>query len=138
MFDLSSVVMLAGIACIAALFWQFRRLSERAQLYATQYCKQHQLQYLDIARHRGSFRISRRGPVWLTEFSFGFSSDREHRYEGQLTFANTRLVDVTMPVYRVPGEASPEQQSPPSTPAGSTSKPQRASKSYYDNDSYYH
>ncbi|MCC5879420.1 MAG: DUF3301 domain-containing protein [Idiomarina sp.] len=129
MFDLSSVIMLAGIACIAALFWQYRRLGERAQLYAAQYCKQHKLQYLDIARHRDSFRISRRGPVWTTQFNFGFSSDREHRYEGQLSFANARLVDVIMPVYRAPDE----------TPAASTqqrARPASGTGSYYENDTY--
>lgn len=138
MFDLTSVVMLASIACIAALFWQFRRLGERAQMYAMHYCKQHKLQYLDIARQRGSFRITRSGPVWLSGFTFGFSSDREHRYEGQLTFENTRLVNVTMPVYRTPDTPSPEQQPPPAADAGAQQATQRSAKSYYENDSYHH
>lgn len=100
MFDLHSVLGLAAIATIAGLFWQFRRLGERAQAHAQHYCKQHKLQYLDIARQHGKFRLSRRGPVWQTEFTFGFSSDREHRYEGTLIYANTRLQRVDMPVYR--------------------------------------
>lgn len=138
MFDLSSVVMLASIACIAALFWQFRRLGERAQMHAMHYCKQQKLQYLDIARQRGSFRITRRGPVWLSTFTFGFSSDREHRYEGLLTFQNTRLVDVTMPVYRTPQSATPEQQPPPSANMGAQKATQGSTKSYYESDSYHH
>lgn len=113
MFDLSSVLLLAGISVVVALFWQFRRLGERAQSYAQHYCKQHQLQYLDIARHSGNFILHRRGPVWKTTFSFGFSSDKEHRYEGQLIFANTRLVEVKMPVYRVPEDPQDPVRPPP-------------------------
>lgn len=113
MFDLSSILWLAGISVVAILFWQFRRLGERAQAYAQHYCKQHQLQYLDIARQRGSFKFNQQGPVWQTTFCFGFSSDKESRYEGHLIFANARLIKVEMPVYRVLEEANAQPQRPP-------------------------
>lgn len=133
MFDLSTVILLALISSIAAVFWQFRRLGERAQSYAQHYCKQHQLQYLDLARQHGRFTMGKRGPVWQTAFSFGFSSDRENRYEGELIFANTQLVKVSLPVYRVPdSEAS----------AGTTSTTQHSasgpSTDYRPTDWYRH
>ena len=132
MLNLSTVILLAFICTLAALFWQFRRLSERAQRYAQQYCKQHQLQYLDIARQRGSLKINKRGPVWQTSFSFGFSSDRENRYEGELVFANTQLVTVSMPVYRMPES---ELASPANTATqGGASK---AAADYRPNDWYH-
>lgn len=132
MFDLSTVMLLAFISVIVALFWQFRRLGERAQSYALNYCKQHQLQYLDIARQRGSLKISKRGPLWQTTFSFGFSSDRENRYEGELVFANTQLVKVHMPVYRVPESEAPP--SPSSAQHASSAPP----TDYRPNDWYRH
>lgn len=133
MFDLSTIVVLAFICAVAALFWQFRRLGERAQRYASQYCKQHQLQYLDIARQSGSLKISKRGPLWQTTFSFGFSSDRENRYEGELIFANTHLVKVSMPVYRVPDSETASGATPSTQHGASTS-----SNDYRPNDWYQH
>lgn len=100
MFDLSTVMMLAAVACIAGLFWQFRQLGEQAQRYAIHYCKQNQLQYLDIALYQMRLRLGRRGPYWHSRYRFGFSSDHESRYEGELQFSNRRLLKIEMPVYR--------------------------------------
>lgn len=135
MFDLSSIVWLAGISIVVTLFWQFRRLGERAQAYAQHYCKQHQLQYLDIARQQGSFKLTRQGPIWQTTFCFGFSSDKESRYEGHLVFANARLIKVQMPVYRVPDPIDTASVHAPQPTAQSNRQSPTASD-YRPNDWY--
>lgn len=131
MFDLTSVMLIALLSTIAALFWQIRQLGELAQQHAERYCRQHQLQYLDIARQRNRLSFSRgesgqRGPYWRTEFCFGFSSDREHRYEGTLVMANRRLLQIKTPVYRTTDDFT-QASIQPQTPL---------SKSYIEPDHY--
>lgn len=102
MFDLTSVLLLLLIAVIALLFWQFRQQSERAHFFAVQFCKQNQLQLLDINRSSGKFIWQKRGPAWLADYDFGFSSDHEQRYEGKLRMANLHLRKIDTPVFREP------------------------------------
>ncbi|RUO25402.1 DUF3301 domain-containing protein [Aliidiomarina minuta] len=107
MFDLTNVLLLMLIAVIALLFWQLRQQSERAHYFAVQFCKQNQLQLLDISRRKGKFSWQKRGPTWLADYNFGFSSDHEQRYEGTLRMANLQLRKIDTPVFREPEPAAP-------------------------------
>lgn len=102
MFDLTTVLLLMLVAVIALLFWQLRQQSERAHFFAVQFCKQNQLQLLDISRRSGKLSWQKQGPAWLADYNFGFSSDHEQRYEGTLRMANLQLRKIDTPVFREP------------------------------------
>lgn len=102
---LIDVVILLLLVLVISLFWQLRKQSEYATQQAQLYCKQHQLQFLDIAWEYGRPRKIGRHIGWFSRYRFGFSSDAETRYEGTLELLNIRLVDVKTPPYRIPSAA---------------------------------
>lgn len=99
---LADTLLLLLLVLVLWLFWQGRRQAEYARSYALRYCQQQQLQFLDIAWQRGRLRKVGRRIGWYSVFQFAFSSDREHRYEGELELLNLQLLRVTTPVYRLP------------------------------------
>lgn len=103
--NLTDLVLLLLLLVVVVLFWNWRRQEEQARHHAQRVCQQHELQLLDLARQSGRL-VLHRGPAWRAEFSFGFSSDGETRYEGVLTLHNLQLADVALPAHRV--NAPPE------------------------------
>lgn len=101
---LSDAILLIGVGFVGLLFWQGRRQAEFARAHAQRYCQQHGLQFLDIAWQGGKISKAGRHWGWLSRYQFAFSSDREHRYEGEITMLNLRLQNVDTPVYRLPDE----------------------------------
>lgn len=99
---LGDAILLFIVGFIVLLFWQGRRQAEQARRHVEHYCKQHQLQFLDIAWQRGRPAKWARHIGWLSTYEFGFSSDGESRYVGQAKLLNLRLVDVQVPPHRVP------------------------------------
>ncbi|RUO22550.1 hypothetical protein CWE08_05075 [Aliidiomarina iranensis] len=83
------------------LFWQWRLQEEHARKHAEAVCKQYNVQFLDIARSRGRPRFTPR-TGWEASFQFGFSSDIQTRYEGELLLLNLHLSDVRMPPHKAP------------------------------------
>lgn len=83
------------------LFWQWRLQEEHARKQAEAICKKYNVQFLDIARSRGRPRFTPR-TGWEAGFQFGFSSDIQTRYEGELVLLNLHLRDVTMPPHKAP------------------------------------
>jgi len=99
---LGDALLLLIILLMVVLFWQSRRQAEYARRHVENYCKKHQLQFLDIAWQGG--RPAKRGRYigWLSRYEFGFSSDGESRYVGQAVMLNLRLLEVNTPPYRLP------------------------------------
>ncbi|MDT7524781.1 MULTISPECIES: DUF3301 domain-containing protein [Idiomarinaceae] len=100
--QLSDAMLLIFIGFIIFLFWQGRRQAEQARRYAAAYCKNHQLQLLDIAWQAGRPARFERHWGWRSSYQFAFSSDGESRYEGELVMLNLRLLEVNTPAYRLP------------------------------------
>lgn len=108
MFNLYDLILLFAFLGICAAFWQWRQQDETARRYAQQLCKKHGLQLLDIARKSG--RLSwQNGPGWIARYQFGFSSDREKRYEASLELFNLRLKEHHIPPHRAPAEPPTQQ-----------------------------
>ncbi|RUO58548.1 DUF3301 domain-containing protein [Pseudidiomarina insulisalsae] len=99
---LGDAILLLAIGFIGLLFWQGRRQAELARMHAKRYCERNQLQFLDIAWQGGKLARSGRHWGWQSHYQFAFSSDREHRYEGDLHMLNLRLQHIETPVYRLP------------------------------------
>ncbi|RUO79498.1 DUF3301 domain-containing protein [Pseudidiomarina taiwanensis] len=101
---LTELWLILGLVGLTALLWQFKKQQERALLLIQQYCRKHQLQYLDIARESSRLRTHGRLFGLWSCYRFGFSSDTEHRYEGELEMLNLRLITIKTPPYRLPAE----------------------------------
>ena len=99
---LGDAILLLAVALAFVLFWQGRRQAEQARRYIERYCKQQQLQFLDMAWQGGKIAKYQRYIGWLSRYEFAFSSDGESRYIGQAKLLNMRLVEITTPPYRLP------------------------------------
>lgn len=97
---------------IAVGFWLWRKQDEFARNHAIRICQRNHLQLLDIARKK-SYPSFKYGISWLAQYQFGFSSDGETRYEGQLELRGFRLSHSELPPYRVPVET---QEAPKKEP----------------------
>lgn len=100
--NLIDVLTLLAIAVVIWVFWQHRQQAESASRHAQHYCKQQQLQFLDVRREHTRWSFKGRQPGWRATFILGFSSDGETRYEGTLELHNQQLIGVSLPPYRVP------------------------------------
>lgn len=115
--NLFDVLMLLLALLGAYLFWQWRLQEEHARKHAEAICKKYNVQFLDIARSHGKPRFTPR-TGWEAGFQFGFSSDIQTRYEGELILLNLNLRDVTMPPHRA--HAMEEQNAIPGETVAST------------------
>ncbi|RUO38195.1 hypothetical protein CWE13_00655 [Aliidiomarina shirensis] len=115
------------------LFWQWRLQEEHARKQAEAICKKYNVQFLDIARSHGRPRFTPR-TGWEAGFQFGFSSDIQTRYEGELVLLNLHLRDVTMPPHKAPaiddedaidGETVTATASGPGSQASEQNKPKQ-------------
>ncbi|RUO77314.1 DUF3301 domain-containing protein [Idiomarina seosinensis] len=100
--NLVDVLVLLAIVLVGWVFWQHRQQSESADRHARYYCKQQQLQFLDVRRDKTRWSFKGRQPGWRATFKMGFSSDGETRYEGNLELHNQQLIGVDLPAFREP------------------------------------
>ncbi|RTE86986.1 MULTISPECIES: DUF3301 domain-containing protein [Gammaproteobacteria] len=107
--NLINILLLLVAAMGGWLFWSWRKQEEYAKRHILHLCKGESLQFLDLSRVKGK-PVWNRGLAWQAEFSFGFSSDGETRYEGTIYMVNLKCVSKELPVYRVPQEPSPEPE----------------------------
>lgn len=103
--NLFELITLLGLFLLAYLFWQWRMQEEFARQHAEALCKRHDLQFLDIARASGRPRFQPK-TGWEARFIFGFSSDTQSRYEGDIWLLNRHLRDYRLPTYRTATEPS--------------------------------
>ncbi|ART79637.1 DUF3301 domain-containing protein [Oceanisphaera avium] len=93
---------LVGLFLFGAIYWQFRRQSEFAQLWLTRYCQQQDFQLLSVYRYRFMWK---KGRV-LTQFRFEFSHDGLQHNEGKLWLHHLRVLKVELPILREPANPS--------------------------------
>lgn len=95
-----NIILLLIAAMGGWLFWSWRKQEEYAKRHILQLCKRESLQFLDVARAHGKFGWYH-GLVWKAEFTFGFSSDGETRYEGIIYMTNLKCATYSLPPYRI-------------------------------------
>lgn len=79
-----------------------RKLAEVGKKQAEHYCKEANLQFINVARRSSSLRFSKQhGIHWLSAFDFEFSGDGEASYQGELILRGLRLDNIIVPPYRV-------------------------------------
>lgn len=80
-----------------------RKIVDTANIYAKKHCDKTDIQFLALAKRSTRLAFSKKsGVYWHSIFDMEFSGDRESSNQAVLILNNLTLVDVTMPVYRMP------------------------------------
>jgi len=89
------------LVSIGFQFWRIRSISEYANYYLRQYCQQHQLQLLSIARSKTRITLKYNKPDWHNIYEFEFSGNGEDRYTGVIELIGKKVIRTSLPPYRV-------------------------------------
>ncbi|GAW95371.1 MULTISPECIES: DUF3301 domain-containing protein [Colwellia] len=85
--------------------WYFvylRQVSEAAQRYVNNYCKETGLQFISLARRSSRPKFTKQhGLCIYSTFDFDFSGDGESNNHGYLTLYGLKLEQINLPAYRV-------------------------------------
>ena len=100
-FSLFDIVLLLVIFLLGLQFWTLRGIAERAQRYLAQYCENHQLQLISVARYRTRIALAQGKPVWQVLFVFEFSATGTECYQGTLNMLGNRASHIDVPPYRM-------------------------------------
>jgi hypothetical protein len=88
--------------CLAWHFIHQRKLAESARNFTKNYCDEHSIQFISIAKLKSRLIFDKgRGLTWQNNYVFEFSGDQETRYEGTLVIQGSKVKNIDMPVYRV-------------------------------------
>lgn len=99
---LADIWLLIAIGLVIFQFWRVRAITEAANVYASRYCEQQQLQLLSLARAKTRLKWLRGKLDWYTEFQFEFSGNGEDKYTGTLIMNGLRVTQTQVPPYRIP------------------------------------
>jgi hypothetical protein len=88
--------------CIGWHFIHQRKLAESARRFVENYCEEHQIQFISIAKIKARMVFDKKqGMTWKNHYQFEFSGDRESKYEGILIIQGNKVQNIEMPIYRV-------------------------------------
>ncbi len=98
---LGDIVVLLIVLVIAFQFWRVREIAEAAKSYVNQYCDEHDLQFIAVARHKTRLTTVKGKLDWRCVFRFEFSSNGEDAYTGTLTMDGLNITKTDVPAYRI-------------------------------------
>jgi hypothetical protein len=98
---LSDIIVLLVVTVIIFQFWRVREIAEKAKSYLNQYCDEHDLQFIAVARHKTQLTTVKGKLDWRCIFRFEFSSNGEDAYVGTLTMEGLNITKTDMPAYRI-------------------------------------
>lgn len=88
--------------CIGWHFIHQRKLAESARRFVQNYCEEHQIQFISIAKTRSRIVFdSKQGLTWRNDYRFEFSGDQQSKYDGTLIIQGNKVKDIDLPAYRV-------------------------------------
>lgn len=94
MFDLQAVWLLILFGIIIWLFWQTRKVAERARVAGKQYCQQHHLQLLSIAL--STWKLSLKGGLKIQAFfDLNYSADGLTAKQGEIIISNGKVEQIS-------------------------------------------
>ena len=94
MFDLQTVWLLMLVAGVFGLFWQSRKIAERARVVGTQYCKTHHLQLLSIAMSNWNVSV-KAGLKFTVTFDLNYSADGLTAKKGEIQIVNGKVEQIS-------------------------------------------
>lgn len=89
------------LASVTFQFWRIRSISEFANGYIAQYCKNHQLQLLSVARSKTRITLKHNKFDWHNVYEFEFSGNGDDRYRGEIELIGKMIIRTTLPPYRI-------------------------------------
>ncbi|QBY03233.1 DUF3301 domain-containing protein [Thalassotalea sp. HSM 43] len=99
---LSDIYLLLGLFLLVWYIWFSREIAEIARNKCQQYCEQHGLQFISIARTKTRIRFSKRQGLYIhAEYLFEFSGDGESAYAGTLIMHSKKVAAFDLPPYKV-------------------------------------
>jgi hypothetical protein len=98
---LSDIVVLLVVIVIIFQFWRLREIAETAKSHLNQYCDEHDLQFIAVARHKTRLTTVKGKIDWRCVFCFEFSSNGEDAYIGTLTMNGLTVTKTDIPAYRI-------------------------------------
>ncbi|MDM7860222.1 DUF3301 domain-containing protein [Alteromonas sp. ASW11-36] len=99
--QLDDLIVLLLLGLIVFQFWQIRALTEMANRFAANYCKQHNLQLVSVARSNTRLGFYRKHLVWKLEFMFEFSANRESLNRGFFLMQGKTVTNIDVPAYPI-------------------------------------
>ncbi|MDP2560527.1 DUF3301 domain-containing protein [Psychrobium sp. 1_MG-2023] len=98
---LLEILSLLVLITVVWLFWQTRVMAEIVKTAITDYCEQHNLQLLAVARLKlKPSRNSHGRFCWQAKYQFEFSSDGESYYIGYAVINGKQILNIETPAYR--------------------------------------
>lgn len=99
--NLYDLILLIILFLIGLQFWQIRAMTEMANRYAAQYCKQHNLQLISVARISTRIGLFKARPAWKCEYTFEFSANREALNTGTFILHGKSVTHLDVPAYPI-------------------------------------
>ncbi|MCP3427762.1 DUF3301 domain-containing protein [Opacimonas viscosa] len=99
--SLLEILLIVIFCALTVWFWRIRENAERVRQFAQQYCQNHHLQFISIARKNITFWPKNDKKVGLIEYSFCFSGDKETAYEGIISVYKGKIKQIDLPAYRI-------------------------------------
>ena len=98
---LSDIVVLLIVTIVAFQFWRVREIAEVAKAHLNDYCEEHNLQFISVARHKTRLTTVKGKIDWHCVFYFEFSANGEDAYIGTLTMNGLHITKTDVPAYRI-------------------------------------
>ena len=100
---MTDLLLILGIALIAAYFWQLRQMAETSRRFAERESAKQKVQLLSVAMAsaRPSFG-GNTGICWKAKFLLEFSTDGINRYQAEFVMLHNRIISIDWPVFPEP------------------------------------
>ncbi|MBM7073031.1 DUF3301 domain-containing protein [Shewanella sp. OPT22] len=100
---MTDLLLILGIALIAAFFWQLRQMAETSRRFSERESAKQRVQLLSVAM--SSARPSLGGSTglcWKATFLLEFSTDGINRYQAEFVMLHNRIISIDWPVFPEP------------------------------------
>ncbi|ABL99335.1 DUF3301 domain-containing protein [Shewanella amazonensis] len=100
---MTDLLLLLGVALIAAFFWQLRQMAEIARMFAEKEAKRQNVQLLAIAQLSAKPTLgASTGIGWKASYLFEFSTDGINQYRGHIHMLGKKIQKIEWPIFPEP------------------------------------
>ncbi|AZQ09822.1 DUF3301 domain-containing protein [Shewanella khirikhana] len=100
---MTDLLLLLGVALVAAFFWQLRQMAELARLFAEKECKRQKVQLLAVAQLSARPTLgASTGIGWKATYLFEFSTDGINQYPGHIQMLGKKIQKIEWPIFPEP------------------------------------
>lgn len=100
---MTDLLLLLGVALVAAFFWQLRQMAEIARLFSEKECKRQKVQLLAVAQLSARPTLgASTGIGWKATYLFEFSTDGINQYRGHIQMLGKKIQKIEWPIFPEP------------------------------------